>query len=161
VATSTDRAYQQFWGRLIGQVRSSYPDWGPPTSPPPQNWLSFRREQRWFSYDISFGRGELCSELYIRVPDDAAAAERVMDYLKARSAGLEAAYGKRLRYQYPSDMPKSQVAGRLSILRSGSIREIGEHDAYLDWFLHSQARLRSAVDSIGGLSALREQAEGG
>jgi hypothetical protein len=55
-------------------------------------------------------------------------------------------------------MERSDEASRLADYRAGSIQDAGEHGAYLDWFLGSQARLRSAVKSLGGLTGLRDQA---
>ena len=161
MTTSINSEYERFWGRMMRRIGSDHPSWVMPANPPARGWLPLNTEIRWFSFTMSFGRRDLCSELYIRVPGDAAAGERVMSYLRSRSAELEAAYGKRLRYQDPSQMERSDVACRLSDHRPGSIRDVGEHEAYLDWFLDSQARLRRAVDSLGGLSALRDQANGG
>ena len=161
MTTSTNREYERFWGRMMRRMGSGHPSWMMPAHPPARNWLPLNTEIPWFSFTMSFGRGELCSELYIRVPGDAAAGERIMSYLRAHSAELEAAYGKRLRYQDPSQMQRSDEACRLADHRSGSITDVSEHEAYLDWFLDSQTRLRSAVESLGGLSVLRDQANAG
>jgi hypothetical protein len=161
MATSTYRAYEQFWARLMGRIHSDYPDWLTPADPPPRSWLTLGAEVSWFSFGVSFGHQKLCSELYIKVPGDAAGGQRIMSYLQARSAELEASYGRKLRYQYPSEMQRSDVACRLADYRSGSIHDTREHGEYLDWFLDSQVRLRIAVDSLGGLAAIRGQAHEG
>jgi hypothetical protein len=142
----------------MSRIRSDYSGWVTPANPPARNWLYLNTEIRWFSYGMSFGRGDLCSELYIKVPGDAAAGQRIMSYLCARSADLEGTYGKRLRYQDASQMERSDEACRVADYRLGGIGDVGDHKAYLDWFLDSQSRLRSAVDSVGGLLALQEPA---
>jgi hypothetical protein len=156
--TSSSRAYEQFWGLLMTRIHTDHPDWTTPASPPPRNSLYLNTQISWFSYGTSFGRDALCSELYIRVPGDATAAERILSYLRSRQAELEAAYGRSLRYQDPSQMERSYQACRVAEYRSGSVQDAGEHRTYIDWFLDSQARLRRAVDTLGGLSALRDQA---
>jgi hypothetical protein len=130
MATSTNRAYEQFWARLMGRIHSDHPDWLTPADPPPRNWLTLGADVSWFSFGVSFGHQELCSELYIKVPGDAAAGQRIMSYLQARSAELEAGYGRKLCHQYPSQMLGSDVACRLAEFCSGSIHDTGEHGAH-------------------------------
>jgi len=154
--TSTGRAYEQFWARLTDQIRERNLDWVTPASPPPRNSLPLSAGTAWFSYGMSFGHQGLCSELFIRVPGDAPAGQRILRYLESRSGHLESAYGSRLQYEYLSQAHRGRIACRLADYRPGSIRETGEHETYLDWFLDSQARLRHAIDVIGGLSSLRQ-----
>ena len=158
MSTSLDRAYQQFWDRLLGQIRSQYPAWPAPDKPPARNYLPLTSGMTRFSYTVSFGRRGLCSELYIKVPGDALASERILRHLQARSYELEAAYGSQLSYEYLSQTRPGRIACRLADYRPGSIRNAEKHDAYLDWFLESQARLRDALQRLGGLSSLRDQA---
>lgn len=61
---------------MMRRIRSDHPDWVLPVNPPAQSWLPLNTEISWFSYGTSFGHGDLCSELFIRVPRDAAAGER-------------------------------------------------------------------------------------
>ncbi len=83
---SRDRAYEQFWARLIGRIGVRQPDWPTPGKAPVRNWLSLGAGTGWFSYTTSFGRKELCSELYIKVPGDAPAGQRILAYLQSRRA---------------------------------------------------------------------------
>lgn len=155
---STARAYQVFWTHLMAQVEAGHPDWLMPSSPPPRNWLPVRTEISCFSYGFSFGHRGLCSELYIRVPNDAPAGQRILGYLESNAGQLEAAYGGKLSYEYLSRTRPGRIACRLADYRPGVVLQTSEHDAYLAWFLHSQARLRHAIGVFGGLAHLRDQA---
>jgi hypothetical protein len=154
--TSTGRAYQQFWARLMEQIRERHLGWVTPGSPPPRNSLPLSAGTSWFSYGMSFGHQGLCSELFIRVPGDAPAGQRILRYLESRSAQLESAYGGSLQYEYLSQALPGRIACRLADYCAGSIRETSEHESYLGWFLDSQARLRHAIEVIGGLSSVRQ-----
>jgi hypothetical protein len=161
LTSDLDRAYGQFWARLMRRIHSDYPGWITPSNPPMRNSIYLGTEIPSFSYGASFGPDNLCSELYIKIPGDATAGMRSMSFLRARSTQIEASYGKKLSYQDQSQMARSNEACRLSDHRSGSIRATYEHEAYLDWFLSSQARLRSALDVLGGIPALYAEADSG
>ena len=66
MATAAGTAYERFWERLLRRIHSEYPSWRTPVSPPARNSLPFSTEISSFSYGVSFGHGELCSELYIK-----------------------------------------------------------------------------------------------
>ena len=155
---SLSRTYEDFWGRLIDQMHAQFPGWPTPSKPPSRNWLPLSAGIGWFSYGMSFGRLGLCSELFIRVPGDAAASEQILGYLHGRAGELEAAYGGTLRYEYLSQMRPGRTAARLADYRPGTVRDVNEHATYREWFLQSQHRLRDAIDGVGGLSALLDQA---
>jgi hypothetical protein len=161
LATSTNRAYEQFWTRLMDLIHTRHPTWMTPANPPTRNWLPLNSDAKWFSYTTAFGHQGLYSELYIRVPGDPDASERILRYLQGRSDELEAAYGNKLSYEYLPHGPRpGRIACRLADYTPGNIHNVGEHDAYLDWFLDSQVRLRRALEDLGGLSLFREQAYG-
>ena len=158
MTSGKDRAYQTFWIRLMAQIHTRYPDWKTPGRPPATNSMAFATAIGWFSYGTSFARGRLRSELFIRVPHDAAAGQRILNAMQARHEELEADYGKGLNYEFMSRTSPNRLACRVADYRSGDIDQIGDHDEYLAWFLDSQSRLRGAVDHLGGLPWLRQRA---
>jgi len=72
---------------------------------------------------------------------------------------LEGAYGHRLEYEFLSLIRPGRIACRLADYHPGNIDHSGQLDAYLEWFADSQARLRKAINDLGGLSLLREHAQ--
>jgi Domain of unknown function (DUF4268) len=62
--------------------------------------------------------------------------------LKTRREPLETSVGSELSWE---DLPH-RTASRISLYRPGSIEREDEYPGYVDWFIESQERLRSAVE---------------
>ncbi|MFI0417946.1 DUF4268 domain-containing protein [Spongiactinospora sp. 9N601] len=146
-------AYQQFWERFIERARSQRPGWTRARKPPAQNWFDLPAGVTGIYYGVSFSWKKLRSELYLG--GEAAANDRVLATLRADREALEAAYGGPLSYEPLPD----KIACRIAVYRPGSIEDTEDWDAYLDWFVDSQSRLRKAIDAHhGGISALYQRA---
>ncbi|WP_158558185.1 DUF4268 domain-containing protein [Spongiactinospora gelatinilytica] len=146
-------AYQQFWERFIERARSQRPGWTRARKPPAQNWFDLPAGVTGIYYGVSFSWKKLRSEPYLG--GEAAANDRVLAVLQADREALGAAYGGLLIYEPLPD----KIACRIAVYRPGSIEDTEDWDAYLDWFVDSQTRLRKALDAHGGISALYQRGE--
>ncbi|MER5626433.1 DUF4268 domain-containing protein [Streptosporangium sp. NPDC002544] len=151
-ATSRNLTYQQFWARFLDRTHSERTGWTRARKPPAQNWFEMPTGVTGFYYTVSFSRQGLRSELYLAA--EAAINEHALAALIANQDQLETAYGGQLTYEPLPD----KIACRVADYRSGSIDQASDWDAYFDWFLDSQTRLRKAINGIGGLPQLYQQA---
>ncbi|MGW5154434.1 DUF4268 domain-containing protein [Nonomuraea wenchangensis] len=151
-ATGRSLAYQQFWAHFIDRTRSQQPGWTRARKPPAQNWFELSAGVTGFYFTVSFSRQGLRSELYLG--GEATVNERALAALIALKASLETSYGGPLTYEPLPD----RIACRIADYSPGNIEQTSDWDAYLDWFLDSQARLRKALDDVGGLPNLYRKA---
>jgi uncharacterized protein with ParB-like and HNH nuclease domain/predicted transport protein len=135
-------AYRAFWGRFIERVRAEHPGWTNAKTPGPDNWLSMKGPARGAGYNVSFAnKGRLRSELYIDTGDaDQNAA--MLAKLEANKGAVEDAFGETLTWE---PLPGKRAC-RVAVYRDGEVLRIDDHDEYVDWFLDTGARLRTALE---------------
>lgn len=137
--------YLRFWSRFLDRVREERPGWTRAKNPGSANWFEMACPFKGGPYYcFSFARGgKMRSELYIDYPDGDAVAS-----LFSKLAGLrdriEASYGTELSWE---ELPGGR-ASRIADYREGDVADTDAHDRYIDWFLDSGHRLRSAIDSV-------------
>ena len=135
-------AYRAFWGRFIERVKAEHPGWTNAKIPGTDNWLDMKGSTRGAHYSVSFAnKGRLRSELYIDSGDgDENAA--LLAKLEGNRDAIEAAFGGTLTWE---PLPGKRAC-RVAVYRDGDVLHIDQHDEYVDWFLDTSARLRTALE---------------
>ncbi len=131
-------AYVRFWSRLIEALRERGLDWSPsPTSS--RSWLNLRASTPGAWWEMSFGPRQLVrSGLYFG--DNRSGFERLL----ARREEIEHRFGATLEWEAAPDKKFARVA----VNGAGDVTDAGEPDRLIDWFLHTQQRLREAIEGV-------------
>lgn len=135
-------AYRAFWGRFIERVQAEHPGWTNAKTPGPDNWLEMKGPTRGARYTVSFAnKGRLRSELYIDTGNAEENAALLMK-LETKRDAIEEAFGGSLTWE---PLPGKRAC-RIAVYREGDVLHIDQHDEYVDWFLDTNARLRTALE---------------
>jgi hypothetical protein len=134
--------YLRLWSMLLEKLRDRHADWVGRVNPPSVSWLGFSASIPSAKWALAFARGaRIRSELYFDNDDPG-----IYQQLKTRRDALETAVGSELSWE---DLP-TRTASRVALYRPGSIEREDEYPAYVDWFIESQERLRSAIEEVLG-----------
>ncbi|MFE9188874.1 DUF4268 domain-containing protein [Micromonospora sp. NPDC007208] len=145
-ASSRALAYQDFWTRFLDVVHARQLSWTTSRKGLPQNWQSLPTGMGGLSFNCSFGKSGLSSEIYFQDPDATVNAAR---FSRAQHK-LEASYGDTLSFE-----PLAGKKGcRIAEYHQGDITNTGHWDDYVEWFIAAQTRLRQAIATAGGLNNL-------
>jgi hypothetical protein len=138
-------AYREFWTRFFEEVRIQRPNWSKATTPPATNWFQMPSPYKGAFYLVSFAAGgRLRSELYIDT-GDAATSLALFNRLRGHATDVEAAYGGQLSWEELS----GKRACRISDYRADAdVLRSSEHDAYIEWLIDANTRLRTALDKV-------------
>jgi hypothetical protein len=96
-----------------------------------------------FSLGFPIG-GRLRTALYVDFENDPEAVGALYGYLRGHQAEIESVYGEPLSWEA---MP-GRRASRVAAYTPGEITRLGEHGAYVEWFLESGERLRRAISAL-------------
>lgn len=148
-SSAKQELYRQFWGQFLDRVHALHSSWTNARTPYPTNWIDLPSGVGGVTFGAHFSKGGPGSYIYFGSPDTEVNKTRFAAALAKREA-VEASYGGPLKW---SEMP-GRKACRISDSVPGVIEQTEEWDAYLDWFVDSQSRLRTAVKAVGGVAAL-------
>jgi hypothetical protein len=147
--------YQAFWTRFLDRVRTERPNWTRARKPQATNWFAMAcpfKGGPYYSASFTHG-GKIRSELYIDYTDP----DLVVD-LFTRLAGLkqeiEAHYGSALHWE---ELPGKRAC-RITDYTTGDILDSDAFDTYIDWFIDTGTRLRSAIDASQRLTPRPDRA---
>jgi Domain of unknown function (DUF4268)/TIR domain len=136
--------YEAFWNRFFEQVPTEQPGWTNPRTP--QRWSWVRTGSPFKGgpyYAAGFAQGgKLRTELYIDF-GDADANTALFERLAAIKDEIEASYGAALVWE---DLPGKQAC-RIADYGQGNVSNGDQLDEYIDWFLDTGTRLRTAIDT--------------
>ena len=138
-------AYLHFWGILLDRIRDEHPDWTRSTKPSKQSWMTLPYGSSTAWYSLDFTRRGLSVSLYFgsaSADDNRIEYERVVEHREE----LEALFGDRLAFE-PLEGKK---ACRINYVRpeGGDVLDADEHESYVDWFVESMDRFRSATQAV-------------
>lgn len=169
-ARSTSRSeiaerYADFWNLLGERLSESKIEWNSEIRKSSNfaNWNSFKSEVKGVIYSVSFAgafgdrtqcvkQKALRSEIYIGSHDALLNTER-FEIFEALKTDLERLMGSELSFE-PLDGKK---ACRVAIYTPGFIRDESQWPSYIDFFITTQQKFRSAINSLGGLEKVLEE----
>lgn len=144
--TSKQSLYLSFWERLLERLAVEHPAWTQARTPQKINWMAAPSPIRGGRFAMVFGRGNrLRSELYLDTGDADETLELFED-LRAHRALIEEAFGEALIW----DELKTRRACSIYLYAKGSVDNVDEHEAYIDWFFDRGTRFRNAIEAYLG-----------
>lgn len=147
--TPREAAFRRFWQGFLDRIHEAYPTWTNSRSAQGQNWMNLPAGVSVANYAVVFTKEGPRVELYFTAGDAEANIENLAK-VQAQQQAIESAFGHALTW----DDMGGRKAARISYSRAGEIDREDLWDEYLDWFAANIARLRMAIDSVGGLSTL-------
>jgi hypothetical protein len=139
--------YRVFWTKWLDRVRAERPGWTRATRPPADSWFTMAAGVTGTSFYTSFTKQGLSSELVFESPNAAINAARLKALLGRREQ-MELAYGGPLDWQ---ELPGKKATRVAEYLTAADLGSAGDWDAYVDWLLDRQTRLRAALAAVGGI----------
>lgn len=142
---SKPERYLAFWTRFADRAAADprTAPWLRPKTPRRDNWMTLETRGAG-AYIVGFASGRrLRAEYYI----DAGSQDindRVFGDLSALRHSIETAFGGSLSWE---DLP-GRRASRIAAYRSGEVLTTAEHEDYIEWFLGTISRLRSAIHPL-------------
>lgn len=139
-------SYREFWSLFLELLQEQHPGWTNTRKPLPQNWMNLPAGVSVANYTVVGGKDRLRVEIYFSSSSSEVNDENFRKVLAHRQT-LETAFGDPLTWE-PLDGKK---ACRVSFSRTGDIAHAEQWDEYAQWFVDTAYRLRTAVQSLGGL----------
>lgn len=139
--------YRVFWTKWLDKVRAERPGWTRATRPPADSWFTMSAGVTGAAFYTSFTRQGLSSELVFESPNAAINTARLRAILGHRGE-MESAYGGRLDWQ---ELPGRKATRVAEYLAGAELGSADDWDAYVEWLLDRQTKLRGALAAIGGI----------
>lgn len=134
---------------FLDQLNKVDPSWTNATKPLAQNWMFLPAGLSAASYAVVFSKDGPRVEIYF-TSSNTEANKTNFDKVLAFKSGIESAFGADLLWDRLDD----KKAARISYSRTGELENEQDWNEYVTWFVDNIVRLRQAVDSVGGLTAL-------
>jgi len=141
-----DRLRQEFWELALGEIKRRHPDWTS-SNPGPGTWFSTRSGSKNYSYQLTWYRTGLASDIQF---DGGASEDNLRRFLaiKEQRIDFEHALGKHVKWD--------EVEGRKSqkITLESPFTDLNDRERWpqmVDWLISTQEGLRRAIEEIGGV----------
>jgi hypothetical protein len=135
--------YQTFWARFLERIHTERPNWTKAQKPQTANWISMPCPFKGScNYGVAFASDRrIKTELYIDFPDGERALA-LYHALEDQRHQIESAFGGPLSWE---ELPNRRAC-RIAVYGQGDVGNTDEFDAYIDWFIDTGTKLRSAID---------------
>lgn len=144
-ASGKGALYAAFWERFLEEVKATHPGWTRARKGPAGNWITLPSPFKGLNcYGVNFPSrpARLRCELYLDSLDEEEVEARFSELYENRGQ-IEAAFGAELNWE-----PLGQRrAARVATYMPGEVTQVDRHDEFVEWFIKSLERLRSALDS--------------
>jgi hypothetical protein len=137
--------YAKFWERFLEDLKARHPGWTRARKGPYDNWLALPSPFKGSNeYSVGFPSRppRLRAELYIDSTDPAEVETRFGDLYQHRDE-IETAFGGELNWEALD----GRRASRIATYTEGDVTQTDRHDEFIEWFIGSLEKLRSALDS--------------
>jgi hypothetical protein len=136
--------YQAFWTRFLERVRNERPNWTRARKPQATNWFAMASPFKGGPYyAASFAQGgKIRSELYLDYTDPSLVAD-LFRRLASLKQDIETTYGAPLSWE---ELPGKRAC-RIADYTTGDVINSDTFDTYIDWFINTGTRLRTAIDA--------------
>lgn len=148
--TERSRLYWDFWEQFRVRVVNEHPDWTRRKTSTRDSWYDLATGTSGVVYSSAFTRSGLAVQLYFNDADPAVNRAR-FESLLAKKGPFE----QDLREQAVWDEMTDRKAARVYITSPfDDVANVERWPAMIDWLLDRHARLRQAVQAVGGLGSL-------
>ncbi len=140
---------REFWALFLNQLHLRFPHWTNTRKSLPQNWINLPAGVSVANFVVIISGSTMRVEIYFSSSDaniNFANFEKVF----AQRVSIECAFGDSLDWD---ELP-GRKACRISFSAAANVKNRDAWDTYAKWLLDNIDNLRTAVDSVGGLSKL-------
>lgn len=146
--SATNALYREFWTRF--KAHTTGKGWSN-AEPPAANYWYMPSGKSGVVWGVSFAQFGCRSELYFEDPDPTVNSNR-WKQLQQQESAIRAVFGDGdLQFV---DIPKNKICRIEARMNGPRIKETAQWPEVLDWMVDTQVRLRAAIDSVGGISAI-------
>ncbi|WP_461048275.1 DUF4268 domain-containing protein [Terrabacter koreensis] len=143
------RLYWEFWERARLRIQSDHPGWSRARTSTTASWYNTALGTSGVVLSMAFTRTGLVCQIYFDAPDADLNVAR-FEAMYERRAEFEAALGEPATWD--------EMAGRkgAKIFIQSTYANVADRDSWslmIDWLIEAQARLRRALEAIGGVPA--------
>lgn len=138
-------AYQEFWGELLGRVRTHHPTWTSASAQTSSSWITMPYGSSSIWYSLNFTKSGPRIELYFGSPDPATNLEELHRFDEHRGRLDQAMHEAVVFDEIPG-----KKACRIYVDRpqGGDVSDLASREAMLDWFLTTMTAFRSVTQEI-------------
>ncbi|MBM7508518.1 hypothetical protein JOE61_002332 [Nocardioides salarius] len=137
-------AYQEFWGELLGRIRSEHPTWTRSTAGSSQSWITLPYGTSTIWYGMAFTVTGPRVELYFGGPDASVNLAEFERFVEHRLL-LDNEFAGSIKY----DPLPGKKACRIHVDRlQGDVLDADSRIEFLDWFISTMARFRPLTQQI-------------
>lgn len=151
--TEQSRLYWDFWEKFRARVVSEHPDWKGRKTSKSSPWSDLPTGTSYAVLSSSFTRDGLRMQIYFKDPDPA-----------INLARLEALHSKKDQFEEALDEGAvwdemtGALATRVYVTSPfGSVANVDEWHAMIDWLIDQHVRFKRAIQAVGGLDHLNDQ----
>lgn len=145
-ASGKGALYERFWRLYLDRLHTENKGWTKARKAPIDNWINLTAGVPFTTYGTVLGLRGLQTELYLGNPDPDVNT-RHFQALLGRRTEIETAFGAPLEW----DELLGRKGCRIACFSPGAIDNTESWNTYIDWFLDTQTRLRTAIAALGGL----------
>lgn len=144
------RLYSDFWDQLLARIHSEHPTWTRARTSTRASWLDLTLVPG-AVLESSFTRVGLSAWIYFGAPEESANLARFQELAAVREQ-FESALGAAATW----DEMSRRKATRIGLMSAfSSVTDTKQWPQMIDWLLDVQARLRAALNAVGGVPAPR------
>lgn len=147
--------YWDFWRQFLDRVAQDHPAWTRARASSTSSWYDLSSGLGGVVYQTAFLRNEGLTVLLDLQSPDRSVNERRFLALQSHKSQFEDTLGVEANWNEKPGAKSAAIAVRSPF---GGVTEVDQWPAMLDWAVDMQARLREAVDVVGGLSLLTDLA---
>ena len=146
--TQRSKLYWDFWEEFLTRIRTSHPEWTNAKASTPTSWYDLPAGTSGAALSTVFTRNGLTVQLYFNDSDRAVNLAR-FNALFAKKDQFEQALGEEAVW----DEMGGRKSTRVYVMSPfGDVADVDQWPAMLDWLLERHARLRGAVEAVGGVA---------
>jgi hypothetical protein len=148
--TEKSKLYWDFWEQFRTRVVTEHPDWTKRKTSQRDSWYDLPTGISGAVFSTAFTRGGLAVQLYFNDADPSINTAR-FEALRAKQDQFSQALGGDAEW----DEMAGRKAARVSVTSEfDSVADVEQWPAMIDWLLDQHARVRRAIQAVGGLGSL-------
>jgi hypothetical protein len=141
------RLYWEFWEQVRIRIQADHPGWSRARTSTTASWYNTALGTSGVVLSMAFTRSGLVCQIYFDAPDAHLNAAR-FEALHEQRSEFDAVLGEPATW----DVMAGRKAAKISV--QSSFADVADRESWplmISWLIETQARLRAALDAIGGV----------
>ena len=148
--TEKAKLYWDFWEQFLARIAAERPSWTNAKASSRLSWYDLATGVGGIVFDTAFALQGLRVQVHFGAPDEAVNTNR-FNALLAKKALFEATLGEPAGWD---EKPGKKSASVYVQSQFESVEDVEQWPAMLDWLMEKHAKIRAALDAIGGVASL-------